>query len=79
MLLSPASDKTINSIFGEFNVLQPRLLMHPDDAAARAVRDGAPVRVFNDLGEVHVRVRLTRESAAAASSPCRRGCGDRAR
>ena len=60
VLLSPASDKTINSIFGEFNLLQPRLAMHPDDAALRGVRDGAPVRVFNDLGEVHVRARLTR-------------------
>jgi anaerobic selenocysteine-containing dehydrogenase len=61
VLLSPASDKTINSIFGEFNVSDPRLAMHPDDAAARGVRDGAAVRVFNDLGEVHVHVRLTRD------------------
>jgi anaerobic selenocysteine-containing dehydrogenase len=60
VLLSPASDKTINSIFGEFNLPKPRLAMHPDDAATRGVRDGQAVRVFNDLGEVHVPVRLTR-------------------
>ena len=61
VLLSPASDKLINSIFGEFNLADPRLAMHPDDAAARGIRDGDAVRVFNDLGEVQVRVQLTRE------------------
>ena len=61
VLLSPASDKTINSIFGEFNCPDPRLTMHPDDAGPRGLRDGAAVRVFNELGEVHVRVRLTRD------------------
>jgi anaerobic selenocysteine-containing dehydrogenase len=61
VLLSPASDKLINSIFGEFNLAHPRLAMHPEDAAARGVRDGDAVRVFNDLGEVQVPVRLTRE------------------
>ena len=61
VLLSPASDKTINSIFGEFNLAHPRLAMHADDAAARGLRDGDAVRVFNDLGEVHVPVRLTRD------------------
>jgi anaerobic selenocysteine-containing dehydrogenase len=61
VLLSPATDKTINSIFGEFNLPHPHLGMHPDDAAPRGVRNGASVRVFNDLGEVHVRVRLTRD------------------
>jgi len=60
VLLSPASAKTINSIFGEFNLRQPRLAMHPDDAAPRGVRDGAAVRVFNHLGEVQVRAHLTR-------------------
>jgi anaerobic selenocysteine-containing dehydrogenase len=59
VLLSPATGKTINSIFGEFNLPHPRLAMHPDDAAARGVRDGAAVRVFNDLGEVHVPAHLT--------------------
>jgi len=57
-LLSPASNKTINSIFGEFNLPQARLQMHTADAAVRGIRDGDVVRVFNDLGEVHVPVRM---------------------
>ena len=57
-LLSPASDKAINSIFGEFNLLHPRLQMHPADALARGIRDGDPVRAYNELGEVHVHVRV---------------------
>jgi len=61
LLLSPASERTINSIFGEFNLPHPRLAMHPDDAAARGVADGDAARVFNELGEVHVPVRLTRD------------------
>ena len=28
--------------------------MHPDDARARGLADGATVRVWNDLGEVHL-------------------------
>ena len=27
--------------------------MHPDDAAARGLKDGDPVRIFNERGEVH--------------------------
>lgn len=61
VLLSPASDKTINSIFGEFNLSHPHLAMHPSDAVTRGVQDGQPVRVFNDLGEVHVPVRFSRD------------------
>ncbi|MFI5366517.1 MAG: molybdopterin-dependent oxidoreductase [Candidatus Binatia bacterium] len=57
-LLSPASNKTINSIFGEFNLPHARLQMHTADAAVRGIRDGDVVRVFNDLGEVHVPVRM---------------------
>ena len=60
-LLSPSSDKTINSIFGEFNLPNPTLRMHPADAAARMIRDGGVVRVYNDLGEVHVHVRVRDE------------------
>jgi anaerobic selenocysteine-containing dehydrogenase len=53
-LLSPASNKLINSIFGEFNLPRPALHIHHVDAAQRALRDGDLVRVYNDLGEVHV-------------------------
>ena len=54
VLLSPATAKTINSIFGEFNLPQAMLCMHPRDAVMRGIPDGAVVRVYNDFGEVHV-------------------------
>ncbi len=54
-LLSPASSKTINSIFGEFNSPDARLHLSSADAASRGVGDGDAVRVYNDLGEVQVR------------------------
>lgn len=59
VLLSPASDRTINSIFGELAMRPARLDMHPADAAARGLRDGVTVRVHNDHGEVHVPLRVT--------------------
>ena len=33
--------------------------MHPDDAAIRGLSPDDPVRIFNDLGEVHCPVALT--------------------
>ena len=33
--------------------------MHPVDAAARGLSDGAPVLVFNDLGRVELRLAVT--------------------
>ena len=35
-----------------------RLLMHPDDAAARGLDDGNAVRIFNALGEVRCNVQV---------------------
>ncbi len=32
----------------------PRLMIHPEDAARRDIKDGELVRVFNDRGECHV-------------------------
>ncbi len=58
VLLSPATSKTINSIFGEFNLPHATLCMHAADAAARGLRDGDRIRVYNDLGEVHVPVSI---------------------
>jgi len=52
-LISPASDRTISSTLGELPRPDVKLLMNPDDAAARGLADGDPVRIFNDLGEVH--------------------------
>ena len=51
-LISPASERTITSTLSELPRPEVRLLMHPDDAAVRGLRDGDQVRIFNALGEV---------------------------
>ena len=59
-LISPASDQRITSTFGGVNGDDtPPLEMHPDDAAARGLRDGLRVRVWNDLGEVRLPLRVS--------------------
>jgi anaerobic selenocysteine-containing dehydrogenase len=59
-LLSPASDQRITSTFGGVNGRStPTLQMHPDDARGRGLQDGERVRVFNDLGEVRLVLRVT--------------------
>jgi anaerobic selenocysteine-containing dehydrogenase len=58
-LISPATDRTISSTLGEFNLPEIFLTMHPRDAAARRLADGQEVRVHNGLGEVRVRLRLS--------------------
>jgi len=40
--------------------LPQRVFMNPIDAAARDIEDGDEVRVFNDRGEIRLRVRVTR-------------------
>jgi anaerobic selenocysteine-containing dehydrogenase len=52
-LISPTSDRTINSTLGQLPRPDVKLLMHPDDAQVRGLADGDFVRIFNDLGEVH--------------------------
>jgi len=52
-LISPSSDRTINSTLGQLPRPDVKLVMHPDDASARGLADGDMVRIFNDLGEVH--------------------------
>jgi anaerobic selenocysteine-containing dehydrogenase len=62
-LISPASEKRITSTFGGLasNDEAPPLQMHPQDASARGLREGAEVRVWNDLGEVFLRLQITGE------------------
>jgi anaerobic selenocysteine-containing dehydrogenase len=60
-LISPATGRTVSSTLGQAWRGQTRLEIHPDDAEARAILDGEPVRIFNDLGEVRVQARITRE------------------
>jgi len=60
-LISPASDKRITSTFGGLavNDATPVLEMHPVDAAGRNLLDGHWVRVWNDLGEVFLPLRIS--------------------
>jgi len=67
-LVSPATDKTINSVLGELVREEARLAIHADDARARGIGDGAAVRVFNELGEVHCVARLDERIRAGVVS-----------
>jgi anaerobic selenocysteine-containing dehydrogenase len=58
-LISPSSDRTISSTLAEYGFKEAALAMHPSDAAARGLEDGAQVRVHNELGEVVVRLKIS--------------------
>ncbi len=60
-LITPASDKRITSTFGSLAASDatPPLEMHPQDALARGLTDGAMVRVWNDSGEVFLPLHIT--------------------
>ncbi|MEZ4364415.1 MAG: molybdopterin-dependent oxidoreductase [Kofleriaceae bacterium] len=60
-LISPALATQISSTFGELRSKPAELEMSRGDAAARGIRDGASVRVWNDLGEIRCTVRLSRD------------------
>jgi anaerobic selenocysteine-containing dehydrogenase len=61
--LSPPARHFLNSTFAnlarfrEFE-REPHLDMHPEDAAARGIRDGDRVRVFNDRGSYVLKARI---------------------
>lgn len=59
-LITPSSDQRTSSTFGSLRYSDAVWLdMHPDDAAARGLTNGATVRMWNDLGEVHLPVHIT--------------------
>jgi anaerobic selenocysteine-containing dehydrogenase len=58
-LISPATDRTINSMLGELRKDEAELHIHPDDARSRGIVNAGGVRVFNALGEVRCRARLS--------------------
>lgn len=62
--ISPPARHLLNSSFANIASLRqlapgPVLLIHPEDAATRAIADGQTVRVFNDRGEHHVTARVS--------------------
>ena len=60
-LISPASEKTVSSTLGELRERAAVLQMNPVDAAARGLATEDPIRVFNELGEVHCQVALNKD------------------
>jgi anaerobic selenocysteine-containing dehydrogenase len=71
-LLTPASDQRTTSTFGELSPSDAVWLeMHPDDARARGLPDGARVRVFNELGEVRLALRVSTQVRPGVVSSCK--------
>lgn len=60
-LISPALSTQISSTFGQLRTRPAELVIAPEDARARGIADGAPVRVWNDLGEVRCLATVSRE------------------
>ena len=60
-LVSASNNKMISSTLGEFNYPELWLTLHPADAAARGIAERDEVRVFNELGEVRCRARLSEQ------------------
>jgi anaerobic selenocysteine-containing dehydrogenase len=57
-LISPSNERTISSTLGELPRPEIKLLMHPEDAAARELADGDTVRIFNATGEVRCNLTI---------------------
>ncbi|MBA3499900.1 MAG: molybdopterin-dependent oxidoreductase [Myxococcota bacterium] len=58
-LISPALSTQISSTFGQLRKVPAALEMAPSDATARGISEGDRVRIWNALGEVHCRVRIS--------------------
>jgi anaerobic selenocysteine-containing dehydrogenase len=54
VLISPATSKLVNSMFGEFQSPSPAIMLHPADAAARGLHVGATVRVTSAVAAITV-------------------------
>jgi len=63
-LLSPATHKTINSMFAEFDAADAVVHIHPDDAALRGIANDQRVRVWNDVASIVLPARLDRDLSA---------------
>jgi anaerobic selenocysteine-containing dehydrogenase len=61
VLLSPASARTVNSIFGEAGTDAATLTLHPADAATRGIGDGDTVIVSNERGAIRLVARISDE------------------
>jgi anaerobic selenocysteine-containing dehydrogenase len=64
VLVTPATRFFLNSTFASLGWHRGkagpiRVLLHPDDAAARGIADGTEVRVYNDRGTFHAAATVT--------------------
>ena len=64
VLISPALATQISSTFGQLRDAPGVLELAPDDARARGIADGDPVRIWNDHGEVRCTAKIARELRA---------------
>ena len=67
--ISPPAHSFLNSSFSHLERFrgrerEPLLWIHPQDAAARRIEEGAWLRVWNELGEVGLTARVTEEIMA---------------
>ena len=60
-LISPALSTQISSTFGQLHDAPAALELSTSDAAAREIRTGDPIRVFNAHGEVHCVAKVSAE------------------
>jgi len=58
-LISPATSKLINSMFGEFQSPSPAVLLHPADAAERGLVAGQQVLVRSPLATIEVSLEVS--------------------
>lgn len=54
VLLTPATNRTITSVFAEYDPPDPSVRLHPDDAASRGLAAGDAVVVSDGRHEIHV-------------------------
>jgi anaerobic selenocysteine-containing dehydrogenase len=59
VLISPSTDKRVSSTLGQLHRGAVPIEIHPEDASCRGIGDGDRVRVWNGLGEVRCRARVT--------------------
>jgi anaerobic selenocysteine-containing dehydrogenase len=58
-LISPAIAQQISSTFGQLRKIDAAAELAPSDAAARGVVDGGTIRIWNELGEVVCKAKIS--------------------
>jgi anaerobic selenocysteine-containing dehydrogenase len=66
-MITPPRRQFLNSTFFEIDYLRnqagdPAIMINPEDAVSRGVKENMRVRVFNDRGECHLFARLTEKT-----------------